>query len=35
MVSFAKEVSQQDAADIRSYVIFRANETLNQAKSKP
>jgi quinohemoprotein ethanol dehydrogenase len=35
MVPFRKEVSKQDAADIRAYVIFRANETLNQAKSKP
>ena len=35
MVSFGKEVSQQDATDIRDYIIFRANETLNQAKTKP
>jgi quinohemoprotein ethanol dehydrogenase len=34
MVSFGKEVSQQDAADIREYVIFRANETVGEAKAK-
>jgi quinohemoprotein ethanol dehydrogenase len=28
MVSFAKELSRSDAADVRAYVIFRANETL-------
>ncbi len=33
MVGFAKEVSQQDAAAVRSYVIFRANETLKQAEN--
>ncbi len=27
MVSFAKEVSQKDATDIRAYVIFRANQS--------
>jgi len=32
MVGFGKEVSQQDAAAIRSYIIFRANETLKQAE---
>ena len=32
MVGFGKEVSQPDATAIRSYIIFRANETLNQAK---
>jgi len=32
MVSFGKEVSQQDAADIRAYIIFRANESMNEAK---
>ena len=32
MVGFGKEVSQEDAAAIRSYVIFRANQTLNEAK---
>jgi len=30
MVGFGKEVSQGDAAAIRSYVIFRANQTLNE-----
>jgi alcohol dehydrogenase (cytochrome c)/quinohemoprotein ethanol dehydrogenase len=34
MVSFAKEVSQKDATDIRAYVIFRANQTLAEAKHK-
>ncbi|HUJ94432.1 MAG TPA: PQQ-dependent dehydrogenase, methanol/ethanol family [Terriglobales bacterium] len=33
MVSFAKEVSQEDGAAIRSYVIFRANQSLNEAKA--
>ena len=32
MISFGKEVSQQDAADIRAYVIFRANQSV---ESKP
>jgi alcohol dehydrogenase (cytochrome c)/quinohemoprotein ethanol dehydrogenase len=32
MVSFGKEVSQQDAADVRAYVIFRANQTVDEAK---
>jgi len=31
-VSFAKEVSKKDAADIRSYVIFRANQSRNEGK---
>ncbi|MBV9609081.1 MAG: PQQ-dependent dehydrogenase, methanol/ethanol family [Acidobacteria bacterium] len=31
MVSFAKELSQKDAGDIRAYVIFRANQTKQQA----
>jgi len=35
MVPFGKEVSQQDAADIRAYVIFRANESKNESKPKP
>jgi quinohemoprotein ethanol dehydrogenase len=35
MVSFGKEVSPQDATDVRAYVIFRAHETLNQGKTKP
>ena len=34
MVAFGKEVSQRDAADVRDYVIFRANETVSRAKSK-
>jgi alcohol dehydrogenase (cytochrome c)/quinohemoprotein ethanol dehydrogenase len=33
MVGFGKEVSQGDAAAIRSYVIFRANQTVNEQKS--
>ncbi len=32
MVGFGKEVSQEDAAAIRSYVIFRANQTVNEQK---
>jgi len=32
MVGFGKEVSREDAAAIRSYVIFRANQTLNEEK---
>jgi alcohol dehydrogenase (cytochrome c)/quinohemoprotein ethanol dehydrogenase len=35
MIPFGKEVSQQDAADIRAYVIFRANQSKGEAKSKP
>jgi quinohemoprotein ethanol dehydrogenase len=35
MIPFGKEVSQQDAADIRDYVIFRANESVHEAKAKP
>jgi PQQ-dependent dehydrogenase (methanol/ethanol family) len=31
MVSFSKELSRKDAADIRAYVIFRANESLAEA----
>jgi quinohemoprotein ethanol dehydrogenase len=34
MVPFAKEVSQQDAADVRAYVIFRASESVSEAKAK-
>jgi quinohemoprotein ethanol dehydrogenase len=34
MVSFGKEVSQKDVSDIRAYVVFRANETLQQEKAK-
>ncbi len=33
MVSFAKELSRGDAAAIRSYVIFRANQSLAEARS--
>ena len=33
MVSFAKELSHQDAADIRGYVIFRRNQSVAQKKS--
>ncbi|HXY52264.1 MAG TPA: PQQ-dependent dehydrogenase, methanol/ethanol family [Terriglobales bacterium] len=40
MVSFAKELSHEDAKAVRSYVIFRANQTLAEqassaAKAKP
>jgi quinohemoprotein ethanol dehydrogenase len=35
MVSFAKEVSQKDAADIRAYVIFRANQSKGNGKAAP
>jgi hypothetical protein len=35
MVSFEKEVSQKDAADIRAYVIFRANQSRGEGKSAP
>ncbi len=33
MVAFGKEVSQQDTADIRAYVIFRANQSMNERKA--
>jgi alcohol dehydrogenase (cytochrome c)/quinohemoprotein ethanol dehydrogenase len=33
MVAFGKEVSQQDAADVRDYVIFRANQSVSEAKA--
>jgi len=33
MVGFGKEVSREDAAAIRSYVIFRANQTVNEEKA--
>jgi mono/diheme cytochrome c family protein len=33
MVAFGKEVSQQDAADIRAYVIFRANQSMSETKA--
>jgi quinohemoprotein ethanol dehydrogenase len=32
MVSFAKELSRQDAATIRAYVIFRANQSLIESQ---
>jgi len=35
MIGFGKEVSEQDAAAIRSYVIARANETLKQQTEPP
>jgi quinohemoprotein ethanol dehydrogenase len=34
MVAFGEEVSQQDAADIRAYVIFRANQSKSDAEGK-
>jgi alcohol dehydrogenase (cytochrome c)/quinohemoprotein ethanol dehydrogenase len=34
MVSFAREVSHQDAAAIRAYVIFRANQSLGDWKAR-
>jgi PQQ-dependent dehydrogenase (methanol/ethanol family) len=33
MVSFAKELSHQDAANARAYVIFRANQSLAEQKA--
>jgi hypothetical protein len=33
MVSFAKELSHQDAADIRAYVVFRRNQSVAQKTS--
>jgi len=33
MVSFGKEVSPEDAEAIRSYVVFRANQTLGETKA--
>ncbi|HYL86251.1 MAG TPA: PQQ-dependent dehydrogenase, methanol/ethanol family [Candidatus Angelobacter sp.] len=35
MVSFEKDLSREDAAAIRAYVIFRANQSLAETKSKP
>jgi quinohemoprotein ethanol dehydrogenase len=35
MVSFGREVSQLDAADVRAYVIFRANQSRSEEKAKP
>jgi quinohemoprotein ethanol dehydrogenase len=34
MVSFGKEVSQQDAEDIRAYLIFRAHQSINEKKAQ-
>jgi quinohemoprotein ethanol dehydrogenase len=34
MVSFSKELSRDDAGAIRAYVIFRANESLQQEEAK-
>jgi quinohemoprotein ethanol dehydrogenase len=34
MTSFAKELSRKDAADVRAYVIFRANQSLEEEKGK-
>jgi quinohemoprotein ethanol dehydrogenase len=34
MVSFASELSRKDATDIRAYVIFRANQSLEDKKKK-
>jgi len=33
MISFAKELSRPDAAAIREYVIFRANQTFEQQRA--
>jgi quinohemoprotein ethanol dehydrogenase len=33
MVSFAKELTRRDVSDIRSYVVFRANQSLQQQKT--
>ncbi len=33
MVAFGKEVSQQDETEIRAYVIFRANQSVSEAKA--
>jgi len=33
MVSFSNELSRRDAADIRSYVIFRANQSKQEASA--
>ena len=34
MVAFAKEISRQDAAVIREYVIYRANQSLAESSSQ-
>jgi hypothetical protein len=33
MVAFAKELSKQDAAAIRDYVIYRANQSLAETSN--
>jgi quinohemoprotein ethanol dehydrogenase len=35
MVSFSKEISHEDAAAIRAYVIYRAHQTIEQEKASP
>jgi alcohol dehydrogenase (cytochrome c)/quinohemoprotein ethanol dehydrogenase len=35
MVSFEKDLSRDDAAAIRAYVIFRANQSLPQSTPAP
>jgi len=34
MISFAKELTRKDAADILAYVIARANQGMNELKSE-
>jgi alcohol dehydrogenase (cytochrome c)/quinohemoprotein ethanol dehydrogenase len=34
MISFSKELSAQDAADVRAYVIFRAHQSLAEKKAQ-
>jgi len=34
MVSFKQDISRQDAAAIREYVIFRANQSKSEAKQQ-
>jgi quinohemoprotein ethanol dehydrogenase len=35
MASFASELSRKDATDLRAYVIFRANQSMEDGKKKP
>ena len=35
MVSFSEELSREDAAAVRAYVIFRANQALSATPAKP
>jgi hypothetical protein len=35
MVSFKSELSRKDAAAIRDYVIFRANQSLTESRRAP